>query len=91
MQDAVNYRLTQLAAMPVPATLDALEADVFATIEKNARSRMTSRTIGAWSVGAALALGLFGGISLGSGATPAQAASPIGIDAALAPSTLLGR
>lgn len=93
MQDPVDNGLNLLAAMPVPPTLDGLEANVFAAIDENARNRMAGRAIGAWSVGAALALGLVGGTSLGGagfdGATSARAASPIGVDGALAPSTLL--
>lgn len=87
MDDPVDDGLARLAGMAVPPALDRLEAQVFAAIDDDARHRASSRTIGMWSVAAALALGLAGGTSLGGGA--AQAAGPIGADAALAPSTLL--
>lgn len=88
MQDPVDDGLRRLAAMPMPPSLDGLEADVLAAIDRQARDRVTGRAIGVWTVGAALALGIAGGASLG-GATPARAASPIGVDGAWAPSTLL--
>ncbi len=89
MQDPVDEGLTRLAAMPVPRALDGVEASVFDAIAENARSRHTSLLVGRWSVGTALVLGLIGGATpIGHGA-PAQASIPIGIDGALAPSTLL--
>lgn len=87
MDDPVENGLARLARIAVPPALDQLEANVFAAIDDDARHRASSRTIGLWSVGAALALGLIGGTGLGGGM--AQAAGPIGIDDALAPSTLL--
>ncbi|GAA3708983.1 hypothetical protein GCM10022268_17870 [Sphingomonas cynarae] len=87
MDDPVEDGLARLAIMAVPPALDRLEANVFAAIDDDARHRASSRTIGLWSVGAALALGLIGGTGLGGGM--ARAAGPIGIDDALAPSTLL--
>ena len=89
MQDSVDQGLARLATMQMPPSLDDIETIVFATIDENARNRAAGRTIGAWSVAMALALGLVGGTGFGIGVTPAQAASPIGIDGALAPSTLL--
>ncbi len=87
MDDSVENGLARLARIAVPSALDHLEANVFTAIDDDARHRASSRTIGLWSVGAALALGLIGGTGLDGGM--AQAAGPIGIDDALAPSTLL--
>ena len=89
MQDPVDDGLTRLATMPVPRALDRVEASVFDTIADNVQLRRAGRTVGRWSVIAALALGIVGGTApVGRGAR-AHAASPIGIDGTLAPSTLL--
>lgn len=86
MHDPVDHELTRLTTLRAPPALDAIEADVFATLDEQARQRVAGRTAGLWSVAGALALGLAGGSML---AEPAPAASPIGIDGTLAPSTLL--
>lgn len=86
MHDPFDDGLTRLTALRAPATLDDIEAAVFAAIEEQARQRTAGRAAGMWSIAAALALGLAGGTML---ASPAPAASPIGVDGALAPSTLL--
>jgi len=101
MHDPVDDGLARLAGMTPPSSLDHLEASVFAAIDEDARHRRASRRIGVWSVGAALVLGLVGGTSLDRGTGPggviglagggaqAGAIGPIGVDNALAPSTLL--
>jgi hypothetical protein len=92
MDDPVDDGLARLARMTAPPALDRIEATVFAAIDDEVRHRAASRKIGLWSVGAALALGLVGGSGLGGigpGGGMAQAAGPIGVDDALAPSTLL--
>ena len=92
MANDVDDKLSRLAQRPIP-DLETLEADVFATIAENARNRTTGRAIGIWSVGVALATGVVGGATLAGSIAPAhaaaQAAGPFGIDAPLAPSTLL--
>ncbi len=85
MNDPIAVDLARLRAMPLPPALDGLENSVFAAIDDRARSR----TVGLMSIAGALAIGLAGGGILGSSAAPAQASTPIGIDGALAPSTLL--
>lgn len=89
MHDSVDQGLTRLAALRAPAALDAVEAEVFAAIDDQARQRQAGRTVGMWSVGAALALGLAGGTSLAGEVAATPAASPIGVEGTLAPSTLL--
>lgn len=86
MHDPVEQGLTQLTALRGPPDLDAMEAQVFAALDEQAGQRGAGRAAGMCSVAVALAIGLAGGTML---AQPALAAGPLGIDAALAPSTLL--
>ncbi|MBJ6121871.1 hypothetical protein [Sphingomonas mollis] len=92
MPDPIDHAATLCAALP-PVPLDGLESRVFAAIEDRAREATAARRAGLWSVAAALAIGLTGGglaaREMAGGAMAARAASPIGIDAMLAPSTLL--
>ncbi|MET0269735.1 MAG: hypothetical protein ABW173_04820 [Sphingomonas sp.] len=69
------------------AGLDGLEAAVLARIGAMPPARAGGGMIGALAIAAALAIGVGGGI-LGGGVSPALAA-PLGMDGALAPSTLL--
>ena len=84
MPDPFDLDLTHLAA--APAGLGDMEAAVLARIAATP-ARAGGGMVGTLAIAAALAIGVGGGI-LGGGATPAVAA-PIGIDGALAPSTLL--
>lgn len=86
MHDPVEQGLTQLTALRGPPALDAIEGEVFAALDEQARQHGAGRAAGMCSVAVALAIGLAGGTML---AQPALAAGPLGIDAALAPSTLL--
>ena len=88
MTDPTDPLLRRLAALSDAAALDGLEAGVFAAIDDQARSRRAGRRIGTLAVAAALGVGLAGG-AVGVGLSPAEAAAPIGMNAALAPSTLL--
>ena len=87
MPDPIDRAATLIAALS-PAPLDGLVSRVFAAIEVRAREATAARRVGLWSVAAALAIGLTGG-GLAGGAVAARVASPIGVDAMLAPSTLL--
>lgn len=93
MPNDVDDCLSRLARSPVPATLDTLEAGVFAVIADDARRDASGRAVRIWSITAALVVGLAGGSTLAGSLVPtqasAQAASIIGIDTPLAPSTLL--
>lgn len=85
MNDPIDADLARLRAMAMPSVLDGVEAGVFAAIDDRARSR----AVGFWSIAGALAIGLAGGGLIAGSAAPARAATPLGIDGTLAPSTLL--
>ncbi|MBA3666631.1 MAG: hypothetical protein H0W65_02770 [Sphingomonas sp.] len=87
----IDEALSGLAGAPLPGALDGLEAMVLARVAAIGRAPM-GRTRGGFAAGilmSALILGVAGG---GFTANPARAAGqsmPFGLDAPLAPSTLL--
>lgn len=86
MTDPIDACLHLLAATPAPAGIDGVEDAVLARLATQPE-RAGGRIAGLIGIAAALALGIGGGIA-GAGASLVSAA-PIGLDRALAPSTLL--
>jgi len=84
----LDAMLTKLAMAPEPATLDGIEASVFARIA--ARPRVgVSKGMGAATIAVALAVGIFGAGVSPEHASAMSSLSPLGPVSALAPSTLL--
>jgi hypothetical protein len=88
MQDMLDTNLARLTAQPVPVGLDGLEDRVLARIAA-APPAGSGRSIRLLGGALALLLGVASGGMLAPDATAAHAAAPIGLDGALAPSTLL--
>ncbi len=84
MPHPFDLDLTDLAAPP--AALEAMETAVLARIAATS-PQAGGGIVGTLMIGAALAVGVGGGV-LAGGTSPAIAA-PIGVNGALAPSTLL--
>lgn len=85
--DDLDRTLARLAGTPVPASLDGIEAQVFARIGAQPVARLTGLGVGGVMV-AALAIGMVGA-ELPATASPAVSLSPLGGASPLAPSVLL--
>lgn len=85
--DRSTPMLSALDAMPLPAALATLEADVVAAIDRRSRDAAAARRTGLMSIGGALLLGLVGGSLAAGAAAPARSQGIVGDG--LAPSTLL--
>ena len=85
--DDLDRTLARLAGVPVPASLDGIEAQVFARIGAQPVARLTGLGVGGVMV-AALAIGMVGA-ELPATASPAVSLSPLGGASPLAPSVLL--
>ena len=86
--DNLDAALMKLAHAPVPASLDVIEAKVFARIAARPTARVGTG-IGAMTVAAALVIGIFGAGIPTSEAGAVSPLSPLGPVSPLAPSTLL--
>ena len=85
--DDLDRTLARLAGAPVPASLDGIEAQVFARIGAQPVARLTGLGVGGVMV-AALAIGMVGA-ELPATASPAVSLTPLGGASPLAPSVLL--
>lgn len=87
--DDIDKVLARLAAAPIPAGLDGLEARVFAGIGKQPTTRSAGLGLGAIMV-TALAMGMAStGIPTAASADASASLMPLGGIFPLAPSTLL--
>lgn len=90
MSDEISRALERLASEPVPSALERTEVIVMGRLA--AYPAATSQSLGrfgAVSIGAALLMGVAGGIVPGERAPRHETISPLVTTAALAPSTLL--
>ena len=86
--DDLDAVLMKLAQAPVPASLDMIEARVFARIAARPAARV-GMGIGAMTIAAALAIGIFGARIPTKETGAVSPLSPLGPVSPLAPSTLL--